>query len=194
MSNKTLHNSLTKLAKKTGDKIMVQIFNGYKDIMIREFLSHPVTVELQVGKNSRNISGTLSGGHRNANLFTFIGFEDGHDPIKPILNLLEETRIEYIGAGSKNPSAKYRIHIPTREDIFEVTPMPWAEGRSWARGIEHGISGLGFFLPKNKHGRSGGGIQMDQSATKGKGIKFKNRPYISEILNNFHSKIKKIKL
>jgi hypothetical protein len=26
--------------------------------------------------------------------------------------------------------------------------MPWAAGRSWAKGIETGISGLGFYLRK----------------------------------------------
>lgn len=194
MSNSVLNRSLLKLAKKTGDKLVFKAFESYKRLMIEEFLSHPVTVELRAGPGAKNISGTLYGSASNGNLFTFIGFEKGYDPIRPILNILEQSKITQIGLSKKTIGVKYRMHIPSPDDIFEVTPMPWAAGRSWAKGIEQGISGLGRFLPKNNEGRSGGGIQIKNTKTKGLSIKFKNTPYISQILNNFRNNLTRIKL
>jgi len=194
MNNSILKKSLLKLAKKTGDNLVVKQFNTFKQLMLEEFLSHPITKELNAGPNGTNISKTLYGTSHTGNLFTFIGFKIGDDPIKPIYNLLNNSKIIYSGFSSKNVSAKYRIHIPTSQDIFDITPMPWAQGRSWVYGVEHGISGLGSYLPKNNAGRSGGGIQREKSATKGLGIKFRNTSYISGILNNFKKNINKIKL
>ena len=194
MKDKILKQSLLKLAKQTGDSLVIKQFNVYKQMMLQDFNDHDVTRELNDGPNAVNISKTLYGDSATGNLFTFIGFNESDDPIKPILNILESARIDFTGLNQKNISAKYRMHIPTAQDIFDVTPMPWAKGRSWAYGIEHGISGLGAFLPKNDAGRSGGGIQRKNSATTGLGIKFRNTKYISEILNNFRSNLRKIRI
>jgi hypothetical protein len=70
--------------------------------------------------------------------------------------------------------------------------MPWAMGRSWVKGIEHGISGLGFYLRKNSIGRSGGGVQIKSSRVRTG--KFKNVSYISKIFKNFERNMDGIKL
>ena len=62
-------------------QIVNQEFQKYKQILISEFSSHPVTVELEGGVNASNISGTLGG---RGNLFTFIGFNAGDNPTQPI--------------------------------------------------------------------------------------------------------------
>ena len=55
---------------------------------------------------------------------------------------------------------EYRVDVPTEAEITTVTPMPWEGGRSWAYGIERGISGYGFYIYKKwKTSRSGGAIQ-----------------------------------
>ena len=56
-------------------------FSIIKRNLINEFESHPVTVEISGGVNAKNSSGTLGG---KGNLFRFIGFEAGSDPISPI--------------------------------------------------------------------------------------------------------------
>ena len=50
-----------------------------KRAMLAAFDSHPVTREIRGGANSSNISGTMHSG----NLFGFIGFPAGSDPISP---------------------------------------------------------------------------------------------------------------
>ena len=79
------------------------------------------------------------------NLFSFIGFQSGDDPIAPIIQLLEQTKMHYSSSNVNKTSVKYRVTMPTKEQIYEISLMPWAAGRSWVHGIEHGISGLGFF-------------------------------------------------
>jgi len=164
-------------------------FKTIKNEMIKEFLQLPVTQELLQGPDGSNISGTLGG---VTNLFAFIGFDKGDQPIAPILQLLENTSIEYSKElrQIKNIGISYNVNLPTSEQIFAITPMPWAVGRSWAKGIETGISGLGYLLRKNSRGRSGAAIQ---SRVKVRGGRFKNTAYISAFINKYKKKFKELK-
>ena len=86
---------------------------------------------------------------------------------------------------------KVSINIPTAEQIFEVTPLPWAPGISWAKRMEVGLSGLGMFLGNQggadsmKSSRSGGGIQ---SRNKVRLARFSNSQYISHFINEWNKK------
>lgn len=153
--------------------------------LIEEFESHPVTSEINGGPNASNSSQTLGG---YGNLFSFIGFDAGSDPIGPIVAALSKK----INVQVKSTGGKFLIkyNVVSPEDIFNVTPMPWAEGRSWAQGIELGISGLGQYFRGNfKSSRSGGGIQS--SGKRLGGVRFKNLPYISRLLRDFQETLKK---
>ena len=162
--------------------IILVNFKKIKNELIDEFKTHPVTVEIEAGPQARNTSGTLGG---NGNLFSFIGFNEGDKPTKVIYSKLES-----ITLGStiimRNGSSRTTVIYPTADDIFNVTPMPWAEGRSWAKGIESGISGLGLYLNKKDVGRSGAGIQRQ---SKSLGGKFRNTQYISKMIKDFERKI-----
>ena len=70
-----------------------------------------------------------------------------------------------------------------------MTPMPWATGRSWAQGIETGISGLGYLLRKND-GRSGKAIQSRNKVRSGK---FQNTSYISALIKKYKKEFNNIK-
>jgi hypothetical protein len=153
-------------------------FEVIKTQMITEFIAHPVTKELIDGPTASNISNTLSG---TSNLFAFIGFDEGDNPIEPILKRLELMTV--IFAGEIPMGSKYVINIPTAQEIFDITPMPWAKGRSWAQGIEKGISGLGYLLRINDaKSRSGAAIQ---SRVKVRDGGFKNTQYISALINKY---------
>ena len=162
-------------------------FEKIKDKYIDEFLNHPVTQEIRGGISANNISGTLN---NITNLYSFIGFDEGTDPIEPIEQLLEKSnyRIMY---NSNSGESTVIFDIPTAAQIFAITPMPWAVGRSWARGIETGISGLGYYLKKVKNSRSGLGIQstIEQVRT---GASFKNTKYISDLINRFSKDLKEL--
>ena len=88
------------------------------------------------------------------------------------------------------PGLMFKVNLPTAEDIFAVTPLPWATGRSWAEGIERGLSGLGYLLRKNK-GRSGAAVQS--RVRKVRGGKFRNSPYISSLLKKYRQRFKDLK-
>lgn len=160
-------------------------FEKIKSDMIKEFLNHSVTQEIMNGPNADNSSGTLNG---YGNLFSYIGFYDGDDPIKPILEEFEKSTI--IFSRLIDGGAIWNIYIPDKEDIWAASPMPWASGRSWAKGIETSISGVGYYLyteRKNlENSRSGSAIQ---TSTKIGRPRFKNVKYISEILAKYQKKI-----
>ncbi len=160
-------------------------FEKIKQKYIEEFNNHPITQEIKGGISANNISGTLNG---ITNLYSFIGFDEGTDPIKPIEDLLQKSNYRIVF----NPNgidSTVIFDIPTAAQIFEITPMPWAIGRSWARGIETGISGLGYYLKKKKNSRSGFGIQSSTSQVR-IGASFKNTRYISDLINRFNKELR----
>lgn len=181
---KALERQAPKFLKKPFTKEFKDKFEDLKRQMIKEFLAHPVTMEIQAGPSSTNISGTLNG---ITNLFAFIGFDQGDEPIRPILEILEG--IDYTYAGDAKIGVTYRVNIPEAKEIFAVTPLPYVSGRSWAKGVESGISGLGYLLRKNK-GRSGAAIQ---SRYKVRGGRFQNTSYISALINKYKKEFTKLK-
>jgi hypothetical protein len=180
---------IPKIARLETQKQFKKSFEKIKNQMISEFLSHPVTQEIKAGPNASNTSGTLGGG--SGNLFSFIGFDSGSDPTDSIEKLLLSTAFTFSKLG-KN-SVNFSIYIPSAQEIFSITPMPWATGRSWAKGIETGISGLGYYLLKNTDSsRSGLGIQSPRKVRKKS--KFKNTQYISALIKKYEKEFKNLQL
>ena len=169
------------------NRIIDQQFNKIKNEFINEFMNHPITQEIQGGISATNSSGTLNG---ITNLYSFIGFDEGTDPIRPIEELLKKSNYRVL-FNNRSADATVIFDIPTAAQIFEITPMPWAIGRSWARGIETGISGLGYYLKKTKNSRSGLGVQSTSQQVRS-GVMFKNSKYISDLINRFNKELKEL--
>jgi len=181
-----LNKQVGKALRRDFEKKATLQFKKIKAELIAEFLNHPVTQEIRQGPSASNISNTLSG---VSNLFAFIGFEEGDDPIDPILKIFESMDISF--GGEIPMGAKFNISMPTALDIFSITPMPWASGRSWAQGIEKGISGLGYLL-RNRSSKSRSGEAV-QSSVKIRSGGFKNTQYISALINKYSKKFSQLK-
>lgn len=187
---KRMQSAAAQAIKRTSKKDIESLAQKLKEELLSEFLRHPVTKELLEKNVAQNYSQTLVG---YGNLYSFIGFEYPEDPISPILNLLNEIKIELRLNGD---NLFLYVKMPTPEDIWAVTPMPWAEGRSWAKGIESGISGLNFYLSIQKAGiknlmlfkdsRSGSGIQSSKNISPS--ARFNPTQYISALLKKYKTK------
>ena len=183
-----LKRQVPKAVRKGFERETKEKFKTIKEEMITEFLGHPVTREIMEGPSAANISGTLQG---VTNLFAFIGFDEGDQPVLPIIALLESTDILYRKeVRTKGLGVSFDISFPTAEEIFAITPLPWATGRSWAEGIERGISGLGYLLRKSG-GRSGAAVQS--RVNKVRGGRFQNLPYISSFIKKYRKKFEQLK-
>jgi len=175
-----LQRQAPKELRRNFEKEIKDKFKKIKNELIKEFLSDPVTIEILQGSGGTNISGTLGG---VSNLFAFIGFSSGEQPISPILQSLENIQITYNKEIRKRGiGVEFDVSIPTAQDIFTITPLPWASGRSWAEGIERGLSGLGYLLRKDG-GRSGAAVQS--RVNKVRSGRFQNRPYISALIKKY---------
>jgi len=187
--DKSVKKQVAQLIKEDFDKKIERSFNNIKAEMIRELMNHEITKEISIGVGASNSSNTLGG---YGNLFTFIGFEAGTSPIDAIKREFDKTVIKFRTLTDDGPI--WNIYLPAPEDIWDVTPMPWAEGRSWAKGIETGISGVGWYLYNQKknypQSRSGPAIQVkSKSSSK---VRFKNVKYISDILNRYEKKFSQL--
>lgn len=176
-----------KFQQQVNKKVQLTVENN-KKLALQELENHPVTQEIMSGPGARNGSGTLGG---YGNLFSFIGFSDGTDPISPLSKLIKTaTMVKKIrgDVAGKQIKLKFQLFTPNREQIRLASPMPW-EGGSWAEGIEEGISGFSYYMYKKFNaGRSGMGLQTDHEL--GKAI-FTPKKYISEIIENFKKNVRK---
>jgi hypothetical protein len=163
--------------------IVTEKYEENKEKFLQEFDNHPVTKEIAEGPNASNISNTLNG---IGNLFSYIGFYANENPIGDLKALL----IKNFNLKKKNNklSTTFVISYPDIDKIQEETPMPWEGGRSWATGVERGISGFGYYVYKKfLKGRSQEALQVENKV---RGSTFKKVRYMSEIIRNFVNNIK----
>tara|TARA_B110001454_G_C12674673_1_gene415323 strand:+ start:544 stop:1158 length:615 start_codon:yes stop_codon:yes gene_type:complete len=187
--------------KKVPERIKIEArrkLEREKALMLKEFDSHPVTNEIEAGPDSGNSSGTLGG---TGNLFSFIGFPRGTFPTEIIRFMLNDYRItnlhtprikRRVGVGGID--FIFRIKGPDMTDIERQTYLSWL-GKSWVRGIERGLSGIGYYLyysgvsGNEKHSRSGSAIQSRYQL---RGGSFRPTAYLSAIIKTFLQKVRRV--
>ena len=171
--------------KKKALQIADEKFIREKKNLIRNFEGHAVTKELRGGPSASNVSRTLPGGY--GNLFSFIGFEAGTDPVDIVRDALDRTRMNRRGkkeVRNDKVTFKYVIDYPTLAELKQVTRMPWEAGLSWLDRIEKGISGFGYYMSvaNRRFSRSGKGVQLDRKVRDGR---YSPVSYYSGIINKF---------
>jgi hypothetical protein len=167
-----------------------------KKRLVTEFNSHPVTQEIEEGPEGINTTGTLGG---YGNLFSFIGFYEEEDPtelVRYLMNLYELTAHKpKIRKQSRKFSGyvefSYRVGGMTKRKLFAETRLKWL-GKSWLKGIESGLSGLGQYLhddAQSLHGdsRSGTGVQVEKRRFRSGA--YTPTKYISQLINSFQKRV-----
>lgn len=180
-------------------------FISEKEKLLTEFNESPVTKEIEGGPRADNISNTIrilfksKNDYLPGNLFSFIGFEDGSDPIKDLRKLIQEqTYLKKTSRGAiystDKITYKFDIYYPTTGQIEDKAPMPWSIRRSWVRAISKGLDNISHYLyVKSKtfeKSRSGPGLQIKKES----GRRIYTPPkdgYLLEMVERFLNKFKK---
>lgn len=169
-------------------------FDKERQQLLKSFESHEITKEIDGGPSASNSSNTLGG---YGNLFTFIGFESGSDPISPLRSLLAKSiQIRTIRKKSNILAFTLSFSVPTIEQIKAIAPMPWSTD-NWVDAVERGLSGLGQYLYTKNHkkGRSGSAVQIDGELS---GQQMNSNPaeymtkILDEMLRNIESSLKRL--
>ena len=99
---------------------------------------------------------------------------------------LNEIEVKNIKLNGDQYSAS--VKYPSQNEISKVTPLPFENGRSWAIGIEKGISGFTQYIyTKFLAGKSKEGLQSDKRSNSGS---FKKQDYLNSLLQDFIKNIK----
>lgn len=170
-------------------KIIKEQFEERKEALVENFTNHPVTKEISA-EESPNISNTLGG---YGNLFGFLGFDQGSDPIYPVQETLKEkTKLDHISIKTSTDSVLVRYSVPDLDDFNSSAQLEW-DATNWVKGIERGISGFQNFMAKAA-GKSGQGIQTKGSIKPftGGANRFRNTKYMSDLINKFKLSINKL--
>ena len=162
------------------DRVAQEQFQKIKKKMLAEFENHQVTKDLEsFGSSDLVPRGTL---------FGFLGFEKGQNPVDALRGVLERGTTIRPGRIKMNQGERvYVVTIPTKDELYAATPLPWAPGRSWLKAVEFGISGLGNYIAvSSSSSRSGEGIQVENANLGGR---FRNVKYVSSILKNMQKEL-----
>ena len=179
-----------KALKDQAFKIMEQKLVEAQKETINEFNQHPVTAEIEAGPRAENLSGTLGG---YGNLYSYIGFNQGSSPVDTLRDFLtSRPKVFKTSRFVKSQSSaefRFRVQLPTFAEMEALSPSPY-EGRSWIKGVERGISGLGYYLHSGSGqlagSRSGFGLQTENRL---RAMTFKPVRYMTSILGKFRGKI-----
>lgn len=189
ISQKAINSQRVQSAMKARAK---KAFNKAKAGMLNDFLNDIVTREIRGGAEATNKSGMLGG---YGNLFSYIGFYSGEDPIGPVENYLRYfsffARVTKTKSARGGGSVTFSINWPSIEEIYALSPMPWEPGNSWIRGIEKGISGFSHYMHmQHPASRSGGGLQSKKE--QGLVPFFSTRDYLPKMLERGTKRFKKL--
>jgi hypothetical protein len=195
----------TRVERQIRNKAEVKLGKAIKEFT-RNVRDHPVSKEIDGGPEEENLSGTLGG---YGNLFSYIGFDDGSDPVGEVLDLILQHRLaaaassRIIPAPTVGARGFWKIRSATLEFSWRVVGMdksklftatrsavPWM-GKSWLKGIESGISGLGAYLYVEdgnfRNSRSGTAVQTQTRLRSGG---YRPVSYISALYNEFSRNLK----
>ena len=181
-----------------------KLYDTAHDSFIRKVENSKISQEIANGPYSNNISKTIIG-VSDANLFTFIGFHKGSEPISDLIAFLEEKTKLDISAAVFNINRftyEFPILIPSFDDIRNEKslqyPDDWNPG-SWVLDMENHISGLLYYIrTRDKTGaiadvssgksRSGSAFQL-KNATR-YSAQFLPKEYVGTFLKEFRSKFR----
>jgi hypothetical protein len=163
---------------------MRKLFSMEKLKLLTLFNQHPISEEIQAGPDAQNVSKTLSEG----NLYSFMGFQQGSDPVKVVTAFLAAAirlnkTVKTKALSKKKIRVTGTVKLPSPQALAAVSSMPWEPGKSWVVSVETGISGFSHYMDKvSKASRSGRGIQV-----KGKirSAHFNPIPYLSPLMLRF---------
>jgi len=173
----------TTKVRKVAEQKVENIIEKEKSSLIKAFNNHPVTQEIEAGPKASNISGTLGG---YGNLFSFLGFYAGTNPVEPVRDLLYTIRRKTL----KIVKGKYyaTVQYPSKEEINASSPMTFESARSWVDGIENGISGFSQYIyTRYLAGKSKEGVQSDKM---NRGGRYQKRNYLFSMLSIFVKNIR----
>lgn len=175
------HPGLAEQARDLAKKILQES----KQELIQEFNQHPVTIEIAAGPTSSNSSGTLGG---KGNLFSFLGFSQGSNPIEPIRSLLQKIELSTGKPRVSGGKIQFKVNMPDSNEFENASKMPWESGRSWLYDVERTISGLSQYLyGQFNKSRSGTGVQTANTTVSKTFVPVK---YFATMVDKFKKKLK----
>lgn len=171
-------------------EIMNKTFEEEKRALLKEFDNNSANKELKAGAQATSPS------TRAGNLYSFLGFVDGVQPVDELRNALEDgiTKGRVTKANGRGQILKYNmeVRIPTMEELKRKTRLLVWIDRSFIDYIENGLDNLKrYIFDANgfRTSRSGTGIQINGDI-KGK-RPLRGRNYVTKMLSDFKNRLKK---
>ena len=173
---------------------------GYKQELLKEFNSSPVTKELRAasGPGGDRVTSTYL---VNGNLYGLIGFTHEHgDPTEPIREGIEKyINIASIQKKPTNDKMVYRVEarvtMPTMDEFEQIAgaahPLEWT-GRSWLDMIKRGVGGFQRTIFKSvKDGSSESTMALQSKSGNIRANTFNGvGRYLQDFLAEFREKIR----
>jgi hypothetical protein len=172
-----------------------EVFESNKEDLIDDFEQHPISQEIE-NPSKGNISGTLSSyfdyDGKKPDLFGFVGFYSGANPIADVANFLQKniniSGIRFIRKyGKRPPRINLTFKMPSIYDFSQIAkdhtdPIVTT---NWVKAMETGLRGFQYYKVLDGKGRSKRAVQYENKLRNGK---FKPKKYMSNLLKDFKRK------
>jgi hypothetical protein len=159
--NLALEKPIERAALPAARQIAKVKFESGLNQLVSEIEADPVSQEINAG-NAVVKSKFIKGGDKyGANLFSFIGFEAGSEPVKELVGYIKKSfRIDLFKVKKDGNRYNFQASFPSEGDVKSAFLLEWMN-RSWITAIERGVSGAINYIRKLGEGRSGGGVQIE---------------------------------
>lgn len=182
-------------AQAVGVRKSEEIIKERKREFLETFVNHPVSREIAAGPNAGGNTLDVSG-----NLFSFIGFDEGSEPIQDLYEYFERVIKLTDRRAIYNKNAKtmaFKFSLPTVETIKKISDLEkytknnnetnYGSGKSWVIGIENGLPGLDYYKfstdPEDLGGESRSTTGIQRKKVIHDGAEYKPRDYLLKMLN-----------
>lgn len=177
---KTSINSLAPLAARNARLK----FESKKSKLLEDFRNHEVSQEIADGPDSAsNILGY-------GNLFSLLGFYKNQKPISDLSKYLKKNiNMDSIGDISIDGNLvlySFNVSVPSEDELYDETPLPWDSSKSWLEEIEEGVSGFTNYIFKQyfkspNPSRSSTGLQSKFNL---RSTEVKGQKYLSDLIDS----------
>jgi hypothetical protein len=194
--------SKKRLTKYAFDEAKIEVDKAKKEL-IDEFKNHEYSKEIADGEHASNSSSSLGG---KGNLFSFIGFEQGSEPVDWVTSDLKENIgirkfAEKVVQRKDKTIYTFEVVAPTFTELDERHPMPEWTNKGWMSSVRRGISGFRSYIYWKMFdpevSRSTTGVQAKKGGKPGAGPAILRAGsykaplrYLSEMLQDFKNKFK----
>lgn len=170
-------------------KIAKTQFENAKLKMMEQVEEHEISKELSNPSRYPSSQFIQSPTGKPKNLYGFLGFVDGTDPVKELIDIIDDNYRINLQVRLENMKYYFNFQYLTPRQLEKLCPLDWSS-RSWLKAVENGLASISKYISRTTKpiGRSSYGLQI-KNDLKNPG-RYIATPYMTPIIKAFEAQLR----